>query len=196
MESAIKYASSYDEFLNEMKKKQYDFKEYRGELYLKHSSDEEFTLIHPTTFGTDYTKEMISFNIQHKTIGQEDVRMIRFEKGLNQNEILMRNMTMMNENYLLLKKHGINSFSEITAVINFNNNIQKENNDRIKEIKELTGGYLTDLKLKSELTDLYNDNRRLKASVANLHKIHDNYSRYLELNDRSKERLDKGTPSR
>ena len=196
MESAIKYASSYDEFLNEMKKKQYDFKEYRGELYLKHSSDEEFTLIHPTTFGTDYTKEMISFNIQHKTIGQEDVRMIRFEKGLNQNEILMRNMTMMNKNYLLLKKHGINSFSEITAVINFNNNIQKENNDRIKEIKELTGGYLTDLKLKSELTDLYNDNRRLKASVANLHKIHDNYSRYLELNDRSKERLDKGTPSR
>ena len=196
MESAIKYASSYDEFLNEMKKKQYDFKEYRGELYLKHSSDEEFTLIHPTTFGTDYTKEMISFNIQHKTIGQEDVRMIRFEKGLNQNEILMRNMTMMNENYLLLKKHGINSFSEITAVINFNNNIQKENNDRIKEIKELTGGYLTDLKLKSELTDLYNDNRRLKASVANLHKIHDNYSRYLELNDRSKERLDKGTLSR
>lgn len=105
-------------------------------------------------------------------------------------------MTMMNENYLLLKKHGINSFSEITEVINFYNNIQKKNNDRIKEIKELTGGYLTDLKLKSELTDLYNDNRRLKASVANLHKIHDNYSRYLELNNRSKERLDKDTPSR
>ena len=196
MASAIKYASSYDDFLNEMRKKQYDFKEYRGELYLKYSSDEEFTLVHPTTFGTDYIKEMIRFNIMHKTIGQEDVRIIRFEKGLNQNEILTRNMTMMNENYLLLKKHGINSFSEITEVINFYNNIQKKNNDRIKEIKELTGGFLTDLKLKSELTDLYNDNRRLKASVANLHKIHDNYSQYLELNDRSKERLDKGTPSR
>lgn len=196
MESAIKYASSYDEFLNEMKKRQYEFKEYRGELYLKHSSDEDFTLVHPTTFGTDYTKEMISFYIQNKTIGQEDVRSIRFEKGLTQNEVFMRNMTIMNDNYLILKKHGINSFSEITDAINFYSNIQKENIDRIKEIKELAGGYLTDLKLKSELTDLYNDNRRLKASVANLNKILDNYSRYLEYSDRSKERLDKDTPRR
>lgn len=196
MEAAIKYASSYDEFLNEMKKRQYEFKEHRGELYLRHSSDEDFTLVHPTTFGTDYTKEMISFYIQNKTIGQEDVRSIRFEKGLTQNEVFMRNMTIMNDNYLILKKHGINSFSEITDAINFYSNIQKENNDRIKEIKELTGGYLTDLKLKSELTDLYNDNRRLKASVANLNKILDNYSRYLEYSDRSKERLDKDTPRR
>lgn len=186
MEAAIKHASSFNDFLQEMTKRNYEYKWLHGELFFKFHSDSDFIPVLPETFGTDYTKEMIAFHINHKTLGQEDIRVIKYEQGLTKNDVLQRDMAIVNDSYLLLKRHGIYGFSEIPEAIDFYEQEIRKNNLRIEEIKEALDASLTDLKLKSIVTDLYNENRRLKSTIGNLNKIQGNYERYLIQKERHK----------